>query len=244
MIRVDLEAAGIAYETPSGVVDFHALRGCYISFLVSSGASVKTCQTLARHSTPSLTIGIYAKESLHDISGAVDALPDLTPEVPAPEALAATGTHGQHIDKRFALPLPYSGDGLGRNLADTGGMAPGLRAESGREIERSQVLSLSGVDANSRALADPDVECGREWAEPGSNRRHQDFQSCALLPQVSSPPKGCDKTNHDRQRRGSAQPQIPLPSLPPSSTLGRPCPRRFGPASWPWSRPPREAGNR
>ena len=59
---------------------------------MSSGASVKTCQTLARHSTPSLTIGIYAKASLHDISGAVDALPDLTPEAPAPEALAATGT--------------------------------------------------------------------------------------------------------------------------------------------------------
>ena len=117
MIRVDLEAAGIAYETPSGVVDFHALRGCYISHLVSSGASVKTCQTLARHSTPSLTIGIYAKASLHDISGAVDALPDLTPVGPAHEALAATGTHGRHIDNRSSLPLPYLGDGSGRKPA-------------------------------------------------------------------------------------------------------------------------------
>ena len=31
MIRVDLEAAGIAYEAASGVIDFHALRGTYIS---------------------------------------------------------------------------------------------------------------------------------------------------------------------------------------------------------------------
>ncbi|MFI5454196.1 MAG: tyrosine-type recombinase/integrase [Isosphaerales bacterium] len=94
MLRVDLEAAGIPYETDSGVVDFHSLRGCYISNLVSSGASVKTCQTLARHSSPSLTIGIYAKASLHDISGAVEALPDLTPSEPVREVLAATGTDG------------------------------------------------------------------------------------------------------------------------------------------------------
>ena len=95
MLQGDLERAGIPYETDSGAVDFHALRGTYISHLVSSGASVKTCQTLARHSTPSLTIGLYAKASLHDIGGAVDALPDLTPKQPVEsEALAATGTYG------------------------------------------------------------------------------------------------------------------------------------------------------
>ena len=68
MLRVDLEAAGIPYETDSGFADFHSLRGDFISYVVSSGASVKTCQTLARHPSPSLTIGIYAKASLHDIS--------------------------------------------------------------------------------------------------------------------------------------------------------------------------------
>jgi integrase len=94
MLAIDLKAAGIEPETDSGVVDFHALRGTYISHLVSSGASVKTCQVLARHSTPTLTIGIYAKASLHDIKGAVEALPDLTTDRPAPEALAATGTEG------------------------------------------------------------------------------------------------------------------------------------------------------
>jgi site-specific recombinase XerD len=72
MLRVDLKAAGIPYETDSGYADFHSLRGDFISYLVSSGASVKTCQTLARHSTPSLTIGVYAKASLHDINGAVE----------------------------------------------------------------------------------------------------------------------------------------------------------------------------
>src|SRR5512135_2604790 len=94
MIKRDLKAAGIPYETPSGVIDFHALRAAYVSNLVASGASVKTCQVLARHRTPSLTIGIYAKASLHDIRGAAESLPDPTPTAPRPEALAATGTEG------------------------------------------------------------------------------------------------------------------------------------------------------
>jgi integrase len=77
ILRVDLAAAGIPYETPSGVIDFHARRATYISHLVSSGVSVKTCQVLARHSTAAMTIEIYAKASLHDAQGAVEALPDL-----------------------------------------------------------------------------------------------------------------------------------------------------------------------
>jgi site-specific recombinase XerD len=94
MLKIDLEVAGIPYETDSGVVDFHALRAAYISHLVSSGVSVKTCQTLARHANPGLTIGIYAKASLHDISGAVEGLPDLTATQPTTEkqVMAAAGT--------------------------------------------------------------------------------------------------------------------------------------------------------
>jgi excisionase family DNA binding protein len=62
--------------------------------LVASGASVKTCQTLARHSTPSLTIGVYAKTSLHDVKGAVEALPDPIRTDPGAESLRMTGTDG------------------------------------------------------------------------------------------------------------------------------------------------------
>ncbi len=80
MLAIDLEAAGIEPDTDSGVIDFHALRTTYVSHVVSSGASVKTCQTLARHSSPVLTIGVYAKASLHDISGAVESLPDRSRE--------------------------------------------------------------------------------------------------------------------------------------------------------------------
>lgn len=108
MIRIDLNAAGIVSETDSGIVDFHALRATYISHLVSSGASVKTCQVLARHSSPSLTIDIYAKASLHDIKGAVDCLPDLTPTSPKSEPLGDdrnrpnAATHTQRLRHAFA----------------------------------------------------------------------------------------------------------------------------------------------
>jgi hypothetical protein len=60
MLRRDLESAEIAYRDASGrVADFHAFRHTYVSMLVRSGASVKVAQELARHSTPTLTIGCY-----------------------------------------------------------------------------------------------------------------------------------------------------------------------------------------
>ena len=136
MIRHDLEAAGIAYRDDNGrVADFHSLRGTYISLIVSAwAASVKTAQTLARHSTPSLTIGIYAKASVHDLAGAVESLPDLTRDRPEPEAatLAATGTDGQPIRKLFAHYLPTGGDGkaVTGQRRNAGGTERANRAQS------------------------------------------------------------------------------------------------------------------
>jgi hypothetical protein len=48
------------------VVDFHALRHTYISRVVASGANIKVAQELARHSTPTLTLGRYAHVRLLD----------------------------------------------------------------------------------------------------------------------------------------------------------------------------------
>ena len=85
----------LAYQDADGrVVDFHATRHTYISGIVAGGASVKTCQELARHSTPTLTIGRYSHARLHDLTAALDALPDLAtpPETTTAETLTATGT--------------------------------------------------------------------------------------------------------------------------------------------------------
>jgi len=76
MLRVDLEAAGIPFETDDGVFDFHCLRVSYVTNLVKSGANPKIVQTLARHSTIVLTMDLYAKQ---DAKEAADALKKLPP---------------------------------------------------------------------------------------------------------------------------------------------------------------------
>ena len=80
------------------VADFHSLRVLFISRVVASGASVKEAQTLARHSTPLLTMNTYSRATLLDVAGAVAGLGDLLtgqPTRPEAEAQRATGTCGR-----------------------------------------------------------------------------------------------------------------------------------------------------
>ena len=74
------------------VADFHALRHTYISRLVASGANIKVAQELARHSSPTLTLGRYAHVQLVDQTRALDALPSIDAPRANVAALAATGT--------------------------------------------------------------------------------------------------------------------------------------------------------
>ena len=57
----DLASAGIEKQTPDGKLDFHALRVAMTTFVVETGANPKEAQTLLRHSTPQLTMNLYAK---------------------------------------------------------------------------------------------------------------------------------------------------------------------------------------
>ena len=90
MLRHDLKAARIPYETASGVVDFHSLRSTCLSWLAAAGVPLKTLQTFARHSTPVLTMNVYTHNLHGSLAGAAGLLPDL-PES-GHEALRATGT--------------------------------------------------------------------------------------------------------------------------------------------------------
>src|SRR5262245_34545488 len=106
-MRADLKAIGVPYRDASGrVADFHAMRHSYITALAISKAPVKVVRSLARHSTPILTLGTYAHVGLYDQTAALDALPDLTPAGSPPEApaLAATGTGGPTHKPTFAPP--------------------------------------------------------------------------------------------------------------------------------------------
>ena len=85
----------LAYRDGAGrVVAFHALRHTYISRLVASGAGLKVAQELARHSTPTLTLGRYAHVQLQlvDQTRALDALPAIEAPRTNIAALASTGT--------------------------------------------------------------------------------------------------------------------------------------------------------
>jgi integrase len=79
MIRPDLRAAVIPYvvDTPEGkrYADFHSLRHSFLSSLAAADVGIKELQTLARHSTPTLTFGVYAHARTEALTAAVGRLP-------------------------------------------------------------------------------------------------------------------------------------------------------------------------
>src|SRR5262249_5190360 len=107
------------YRNSGGFADYHALRHTYITALAKSNAPVKILQTLARHSTPTLTLGDYAHVSLYDQAPALEALPDLTRPTSQTDAQAATGTDGTTHKQSLAPHLLRAGDVRGRNLPHT-----------------------------------------------------------------------------------------------------------------------------
>ena len=141
MLRFDLEAAGMPYRDSDGrVCDFHALRHSYVSLLARSGVHPKLAQELARHSDIKLTMNVYTHARLHDLAGAVNALPPLLDVRTGPMESKATGTLGS--DFRLT-PVCAKGDTPRDSvrLADTG-------SETGEGKHTSQnPLILQGVEA-------------------------------------------------------------------------------------------------
>lgn len=75
MIRKDLEAAGIPYETSEGIADFHAAgRHSHITELMRNGVSLPEARELARHSDVRMTMR-YTHIGLADQARAVAKLP-------------------------------------------------------------------------------------------------------------------------------------------------------------------------
>jgi integrase len=87
MLRRDLEAAKIDYRDADGrVFDFHALRHQFISNLARGGVHPKEAQTLARHSTITLTMDRYTHLALADLTSALDRLPAIAADDKPSEA--------------------------------------------------------------------------------------------------------------------------------------------------------------
>ncbi len=81
LVRKDLAAAELPYETEDGFADFHALRTLFITSLYRAGVHPKLAQVLARHSDVRLTLGVYTKVSQGELVDAVGKL--VSPLAPA-----------------------------------------------------------------------------------------------------------------------------------------------------------------
>jgi integrase len=133
-----------AFLTPADgegrIFDFHALRHLYISRVVSGGASVKTCQELARHSSPLLTLGRYAHVRLADLRKALPTLP--TGDRPEALRMKATGTDGRPDQAPpGATPAQHSVREAVRNHAKGGDGGGILRLVGGDEQRPENVDS-------------------------------------------------------------------------------------------------------
>ena len=80
MVKKDLEVAGIPYETPEGIADFHAAgRHTHITELLRNGATLAEARELARHTDVRQTMK-YTHIGIHDQAKALSGLP--LPKVP------------------------------------------------------------------------------------------------------------------------------------------------------------------
>lgn len=72
--ETDRKRADLKKETEDGVCNFACLRQTYITLCNDTGATVKATQTLARHSTPTLTFKTYARARSAELVGVVERL--------------------------------------------------------------------------------------------------------------------------------------------------------------------------
>ena len=161
MLRDDAVAAGIPTNNPSReVLTFHSLRVSYISWLVRSGASVKTCQSLARHSTPLLTVGVYARMSHADQELALHALPIPVTPKSEKQGMVKTGTCDtvENMQKTGSIPRPEHSPVCANNDGDL----PAVVCEGNPHQQQR------GVDS---------VECPGRESNPHDHFWSQDFKS-------------------------------------------------------------------
>ena len=80
------------FDSAGRYADFHALRHTFITNLVRGGVHPKVAQTLARHSTITLTMDRYSHTVLGEQIEALNVLPDLATDRPQTDPLKSTGT--------------------------------------------------------------------------------------------------------------------------------------------------------
>ena len=148
--KEDLVAAGIdPADTAGRIADFHALRHTFISNLASGGVHPKVAQTLARHSTITLTMNRYSHTFQGDETAALATLPDLTR---TPQQREATGDGRCPACVSACLGVLLGVSGRNWKSEDTCGTRKRKRRfleDYSRESPRSQ-FRRRGWDSNPR----------------------------------------------------------------------------------------------
>jgi hypothetical protein len=142
------------------LVDFHSTRHTYISSIVAGGATVKTAQELARHSSPALTIGRYSHARMHDLIGALDSSPNVSFQSPGEfsdvAVLRATGTDNVSTEKP-------TGGKMGSDWGSAQKACPGMPvanlgesiAECTEDTTQSNLLLMNTLGQQWRETANP-----------------------------------------------------------------------------------------
>ena len=143
MLRGDLADAGIPYINDAGrYADFHSLRHTFITNLARSKVHPKTAQTLARHSSITLTMDRYSHSLVGEQVAAIEALPDLS--LPSGQQAVATGTDdlevNQDSEKRLALCLALRDRKQHILVDDNGQLGVGSR-KSKKSVEQAKTAS-------------------------------------------------------------------------------------------------------
>jgi len=146
MLQADLKDAKITVTDAAGrVVDFHALRHTFLTNLARSGVHPRTAQSLARHSSITLTMDRYTHVLVEDETRALEALPDLLAEEEE-NVVAATGTDGKPGAECIPSGIPCEGglDGIsGDNTGQKGGES--VKCENTAEGRKTKVSRPSEV---------------------------------------------------------------------------------------------------
>jgi len=164
MIADDMKKAGIPKVTEDGVLDFHSLRVTYTSLIIEVGASVKEAQALARHSSPELTMNVYARtrkdrladvvNKLGEVVGHAKACPTSVQRNPSDQDPTLT-TPDQTAGSESAVPGKGAGSNPATVPAEMGTKLCLLEANPGHQHHFAPGMAvesrtLSGfVDANT-----------------------------------------------------------------------------------------------
>jgi integrase len=144
MLRGDLAVAEIPYVVQSAdgpaYADFHALRHSYIASLDRVGATLKEAMQLARHSDPKLTMAVYGRAGLSQLSERVDRLSGFVSE-----------QRGVESEKRVCTPVCTSVDSDCDSVRRLEGEKV-IEGVVGVVCESAQLLIRSGVESKQDCL--------------------------------------------------------------------------------------------